>query len=132
VMADIDHFKRINDTYGHLVGDTVLVHVARLLQRLGRSSDLLGRYGGDEFAIVLLDNTAEGAEILVDRIRRTLLEEPAPGPAGENIQVRMSFGIAVHPTDGASANGMIDAADRALYQSKRLGRDRTVRAGDPS
>jgi diguanylate cyclase (GGDEF)-like protein len=132
VMADIDHFKRINDTYGHLIGDTVLVHVARLLQRLGRSSDLLGRYGGDEFAIVLLDNTAEGAEILVDRIRRTLLEEPAPGPAGEEIQVRMSFGIAVHPTDGASANGMIDAADRALYQSKRLGRDRTVRAGDPS
>ena len=131
IMADLDHFKRINDTFGHLVGDTVLIHVARLLQRLGRSSDLLARYGGDEFAMILLDNSAEGAEILVDRIRRSLAEEPAVGPGAQPIPVRMSFGIAVYPTDGGNASALVDAADRALYQSKRLGRDRTVRAGDP-
>ena len=132
IMADLDHFKRINDTFGHLVGDTVLIHVARQLQRLGRSSDLLARYGGDEFAMILLDNSAEGAEILVERIRTTLAEEPATGPDLQAIPIRMSFGIAVYPTDGANANALVDAADRALYQSKRLGRDRTIRAGDPA
>ena len=132
IMADLDHFKRINDTFGHLVGDTVLLHVARLLQRLGRSSDLLARYGGDEFAMILLDNSAEGAEILVDRIRTTLSDDPAGGPDRQPIPIRMSFGIAVYPTDGSTANALVDAADRALYQSKRLGRDRTIRAGDPA
>lgn len=132
VMADIDHFKRINDTYGHMVGDTVLVHLARLLQRMVRSSDLLARYGGDEFAMILLDNTAEGAAILADRIRMALLEDPATAPTGMPIRIRMSFGIAVHPEDGNTADTIVEAADRALYQSKRLGRDRVTRAGDPT
>lgn len=132
VMADVDHFKRINDTYGHLVGDTVLVHLARLLQRMVRSSDLLARYGGDEFAMILLDNSAEGAAILADRIRMALLEDPATAPTGMPILIRMSFGIAVHPEDGNTADTIVEAADRALYQSKRLGRDRVTRAGDPT
>ena len=132
VMADLDHFKRVNDTHGHLLGDTVLVHVARSLQRLGRSSDLLGRYGGDEFAMILLNNTAEGAAILTDRIRKSLLEDPATSRDGTPIPIRMSFGIAVYPEDGATAGALVEAADRALYQSKRLGRDRVMRAGDPS
>ncbi|MEO6066623.1 MAG: diguanylate cyclase [Gemmatimonadales bacterium] len=132
VMADLDHFKRINDTYGHLVGDTVLVHLARLLQRLVRSSDHLARYGGDEFAMILLNNTAEGAAILTDRIRRMLIEEPATAPDGGPIAIRMSFGISTYPEDGGTADALVEAADRALYQSKRLGRDRVVRAGDPT
>jgi diguanylate cyclase (GGDEF)-like protein len=132
VMADIDHFKRINDTYGHLVGDTVLVHLSRLLQRMGRSSDLLGRIGGDEFALILLNNTAEGAAVLADRIRNVLLEEPATGPNGEPIQHRMSFGISMYPEDGETADALVETADRALYQSKRLGRDRVMRANEPA
>jgi diguanylate cyclase (GGDEF)-like protein len=132
VMADLDHFKRINDTYGHLVGDTVLVHLARMFQRLGRSSDLLARYGGDEFAMILLNNSAEGAEILTSRIRKTLLDEPASAPSGGPISIKMSFGIAVFPGDGETADALVEAADRALYQSKRLGRDRVMRAGDPT
>ena len=132
VMADLDHFKRINDTYGHLVGDTVLVHLARLLQRLGRSSDLLARYGGDEFAMILLNNTAEGAEILADRIRKALVEEPAIAPDGAPIVIRASFGIAVYPEDGNTADQLVESADRALYQSKRLGRDRVMRANEPA
>jgi diguanylate cyclase (GGDEF)-like protein len=132
VMADLDHFKRINDTYGHLVGDTVLMHVARLLQRLGRSSDLLGRYGGDEFALILLNNTAEGAGTLTERIRKSLIEEPGAAPDGTAIPIRMSFGISVYPEDGATADALVEAADRALYQSKRLGRDRVMRAGEPN
>jgi diguanylate cyclase (GGDEF)-like protein len=132
VMADLDHFKRINDTYGHLVGDTVLVHLSKLLQRLGRSSDLLARYGGDEFAMMLLNNNAEGAAVLSDRIRKMLLDEPAVAPDGKPIQIRMSFGIAVYPEDGETADALVESADRALYQSKRLGRDRVMRAGDPT
>lgn len=132
IMADIDHFKRVNDTFGHLVGDTVLVHVAHLLQRLGRASDLLGRYGGDEFAMILLDNSAEGADTLVGRVRRMLGEEPSVGPDQQPIPIRMSFGIAVYPADGTTSSALVEAADRALYQSKRLGRDRTIRAGDPA
>ena len=131
VMADLDHFKRVNDSYGHLVGDTVLVHVARLLQRLGRSSDLLARYGGDEFAMILLNNSAGGAEILADRLRTALLEEPGRAPDATPIPIRMSFGIAEYPADGATADQLVEAADRALYQSKRLGRDRAIRAGEP-
>lgn len=132
VMADLDHFKRINDTYGHLVGDTVLVHLARMLQRLGRSSDLLARYGGDEFAMILLNNTAEGAEVLADRIRKALVEDPAAAPDGSPIMIKMSFGIAVYPEDGNTADQLVESADRALYQSKRLGRDRVMRANEPA
>ena len=132
VMADLDHFKRINDSYGHLVGDTILVHVARMFQRLGRSSDLLARYGGDEFAMILLNNTAEGAAILTSRIRKSLIDEPAMSPRGGPISIKMSFGISVFPEDGDTADALVEAADRALYQSKRLGRDRVMRAGDPT
>ncbi|HEU4570658.1 MAG TPA: diguanylate cyclase [Gemmatimonadales bacterium] len=132
VMADLDHFKRINDTWGHLVGDTVLVHVARLLQRLGRASDLLGRYGGDEFAMILLNNDAEGAAVLATRIRDAMAAEPAAAPTGEPIPASLSVGIAVFPDDGATAAALVESADRALYQSKRLGRDRVMRAGDPT
>jgi diguanylate cyclase (GGDEF)-like protein len=132
VMADIDHFKRVNDTHGHLVGDTVLVHVSKLLHRLGRSSDLLGRYGGDEFAMILLDNTAEGAAVLADRIRVAMAEDPAMAPDQSPIAIRMSFGISVYPEDGESADALVEAADRALYQSKRLGRDRVMRANEPA
>jgi diguanylate cyclase (GGDEF)-like protein len=132
VMADIDHFKRVNDTHGHLVGDTVLVHVSKLLHRLGRSSDLLGRYGGDEFAMILLDNSAEGAAVLADRIRVAMAEEPAHGLDQVPITTRMSFGISVYPEDGETADALVEAADRALYQSKRLGRDRVMRANEPA
>jgi diguanylate cyclase (GGDEF)-like protein len=114
------------------VGDTVLVHVARLLQRLGRASDLLGRYGGDEFAMILLNNDAEGAAVLATRIRDAMAAEPAAAPTGEPIPASLSVGIAVFPDDGATAAALVESADRALYQSKRLGRDRVMRAGDPT
>jgi diguanylate cyclase (GGDEF)-like protein len=82
--------------------------------------------------MILLDNSAEGAEILVARVRRMLQDEPSTGPDQQPIPIRMSFGIAVYPTDGTTSNALVEAADRALYQSKRLGRDRTIRAGDPA
>lgn len=132
VMADLDHFKRVNDTYGHQVGDNVLVHLARMFQRFGRSSDLLARYGGDEFAMILLNNTGEGASTLTARIRKTLVDEPPMSPTGSPITIKMSFGISVYPEDGETADALVEAADRALYQSKRLGRDRVMRAGDPT
>ena len=82
--------------------------------------------------MILLNNTAEGAAILTSRIRKTLLDEPAMSPNGGPISIKMSFGISVYPEDGDTADALVEAADRALYQSKRLGRDRVMRAGDPT
>ena len=130
VMMDLDHFKRVNDRHGHLAGDQVLVHVARVLQRAARASDLLGRYGGDEFGLILSGNTAEGAGAFAERVRSALAEDPPRGPNGEPMGVHLSIGIAMYPADGDRAGALVQAADRALYQAKRRGRDQVIRAQD--
>ncbi|HEU4763266.1 MAG TPA: diguanylate cyclase [Gemmatimonadales bacterium] len=130
VMIDLDHFKRVNDKHGHLAGDRLLVHVANVLQRIGRASDLLGRYGGDEFGVLLPQNNAEGALAFAERARAALAEDPPVSPDGERLVVRLSVGVAVFPEDGTRASALVQAADRALYQAKRRGRDQVVRASD--
>ncbi|MFI5234167.1 MAG: diguanylate cyclase [Gemmatimonadales bacterium] len=130
VMVDLDHFKRINDRHGHLAGDQVLVHISRLLQRVGRASDLLGRYGGDEFGLILPGNGVEGAMILAERTRAAMAEDPPRTPSGSSIAVRLSMGIAIFPEDGERASTLVQAADRALYQAKRRGRNQVIRAQD--
>ncbi|HEU4763123.1 MAG TPA: GGDEF domain-containing protein, partial [Gemmatimonadales bacterium] len=130
VMIDLDHFKRVNDKHGHLAGDRLLVHVAHVLQRIGRASDLLGRYGGDEFGVLLPQNNAEGALAFAERARAALAEDPPVSPDGERLTVRLSVGVAVFPEDGTRASALVQAADRALYQAKRRGRDQVVRASD--
>jgi diguanylate cyclase (GGDEF)-like protein len=126
MMIDIDHFKRINDSLGHAAGDTVLAEIARRMRSLTRSEDILCRYGGEEFTLVMTGGTRkvafERAEVIRQGVRQLRIES-AGRPVG---QVTVSIGIAVHPEDGASMAEALRAADAALYLAKQTGRDRTV------
>jgi diguanylate cyclase (GGDEF)-like protein len=123
IMVDIDHFKKINDTYGHLVGDKALVALARSVESSLRSSDLVSRYGGEEFAILLPETTAEGALPLAERIRQKVESLIVP-EMGRNMTI--SLGIAVYPKHGSDLTGLIKSADMALYQAKHEGRNRVI------
>jgi diguanylate cyclase (GGDEF)-like protein len=128
-MFDIDEFKKINDTHGHYAGDIVIKKMAELVQRNTRSSDLVGRYGGDEF-IVLITSTTEGqaasfAENLREKISTT--DIAIPGTGGP-IRITISGGLAIFPTHGQSTTELFRAADDALYASKRQGRNRVLLA----
>jgi diguanylate cyclase (GGDEF)-like protein len=124
LMIDVDHFKRINDRYGHLAGDQVLLHVARVFQTTARASDLIGRYGGEEFGMILRRTDRAGAGVLAGKLRTALAEQPAVLAAGETIPVRVCVGIAAYPDDAATAGELAQLADSALYRAKAAGRDR--------
>ncbi|HKV72940.1 MAG TPA: diguanylate cyclase [Gemmatimonadales bacterium] len=130
IMADVDHFKRVNDQYGHLVGDQVLLHLARLLQQTVRASDLIGRYGGEEFGLVLRRTDRAGAGVLAGKVRNALVTEPALIGEDRQLPIRMSMGIACYPADGLTAAALALQADQALYRAKRGGRDRVEWARD--
>jgi diguanylate cyclase (GGDEF)-like protein len=124
ILCDLDHFKRINDTYGHSAGDEVLRSYGALLRRNIRKRDVVGRIGGEEFAILLPDTDAEGAGELVARLRGALAEMTSPLP-DVNVRISASIGIAV--SDGHEQRPALMArADIALYQAKNAGRDRVV------
>jgi diguanylate cyclase (GGDEF)-like protein len=122
-MMDLDGFKLFNDTYGHPSGDDVLRAVASLLSAIVRDSDIVGRYGGDEFMAVLPDTGSQGAVDLSQRVRNALLESPYLAPDGEAIPLHLSFGIASYPADGRQVNELIGLADGNLYSSKQRGGD---------
>jgi len=124
LMIDVDHFKRINDRYGHLAGDQVLLHVARVFQTTARASDLIGRYGGEEFGMILRRTDRAGAGILAGKLRAALVEQPAVVGVGETIPIRVCIGIAAYPDDAATAGEPAQLADTALYRAKAGGRDR--------
>ena len=124
MMIDIDHFKRVNDRFGHLAGDQVLLHVARLFQATARASDLIGRYGGEEFGMILRRTDRQGAGILAGKLRTALTEQPAVVGAGEQIPVRVCIGVSVYPDDANSAADLARLSDQALYRAKAGGRDR--------
>ena len=121
IMLEIDNFKRYNDTYGHQRGDEVLHIVADLLRKGSRASDVVARYGGDEFMIVLPDTGKETAGEVGERLRRAI--EAYPFQLGENIvtNVTLSVGIAASPDDGVTVDALVDAVDRAQYSAKRSG-----------
>ena len=122
VMADIDHFKRVNDSYGHGLGDQMLQEIARSIAGQCREVDLPGRYGGEEFAIIVPDESAVTAAHLAERCRRQI--EAIRLPAGsQTIRATASFGVA-EVTGIASAEALVACADRALYQAKGAGRNR--------
>lgn len=127
VMIDIDHFKAVNDTYGHPVGDQVIRGLAWLLKGRLRSTDMIGRYGGEEFLIALPDVSSEQAEAVINHIRKDFASLPHAHPKGA-LFATFSAGIASFP-DFDTADSLTEAADNALLDAKHLGRNRVERAG---
>ena len=122
IMLDIDFFKKVNDRFGHLKGDDVLIYLARTMQELSREGDCCFRYGGEEFAIIIPYGDAETATVIAERLRMKL--EKTVSPTGEMITV--SLGISVYPEHGQDSKEIISAADKALYRSKSEGRNKTT------
>ena len=120
-VMDIDHFKRVNDTFGHLYGDEVLLHFAQLMERTFRYSDFLFRFGGEEF-IVLLRTTQKGAKAALERFRKVIEEFDFPGVG----QITVSIGYSCAGSNMLPPD-LVDQADQALYQAKQGGRNRVVR-----
>lgn len=125
-LLDIDNFKKVNDTYGHLFGDTVLKELALLLMELIREADVACRYGGEEFLIILPETDAEGTQFLAERIR----EEIKKRPFFKENNITISGGSATYPENARDIEDLLNAADRALYRAKRFGKDQIQRA-DP-
>ena len=120
LMLDLDDFKLVNDTFGHLFGDKVLTWAAELIRTSLRLSDLAARYGGDEFAVILPDTDAAEAAVVGDRILEAFRDRPYIGEQRGPVPIAVSIGQASSPEDGRSPTDLIAAADRALYQVKRL------------
>jgi diguanylate cyclase (GGDEF)-like protein len=127
LMIDVDHFKRINDEYGHPMGDLVLQQLATILDQNVRAADLAARYGGEEYAAVLAETPKFGALALAKQLRRLVAEHSfgIGDEAGPN-RVTISIGIATFPEDADDADELILIADQRLYQAKETGRDRVV------
>ncbi|WP_340314307.1 GGDEF domain-containing protein [Rhizorhabdus argentea] len=128
VVADIDSFKAINDRHGHNTGDRALRHFATRLERLIRRGDVIGRIGGEEFALLLVNTRAQNALDVVERIRRDIAAMPVDGPA--RITMTASFGVTGLRPGDISLAALLARADRALYRSKLDGRDRVTSAED--
>ena len=125
VLADIDDFKRINDRWGHPTGDEVLKAFARTLRESVREIDLAGRWGGEEFALLLPGTDLRGGHELAERVRRKLAEQEVEAPDGEIVRVTASFGVAAFPGSDTQ-DQLVAASDEALYQAKRTGKNRVV------
>jgi len=124
ILTDIDHFKRVNDTYGHARGDQVLQEVAKRMTETVRPYDAVGRYGGEEFLIVVADCDIQQTFGLAERIRRAISAVPTAMTSGA-IQIANSFGVsATKPGEEVALKDLIEAADRALYRAKQNGRNR--------
>ena len=129
LMLDLDHFKRINDTHGHLIGDQVLMHVSTVFRKAIRSSDLIGRYGGEEFGIILRRCPPENGMVIGEKLRSTLAATPVKVRGGAELSPRVSIGVAAFVSDKEiSVADFTAEADRALYEAKASGRDRVVMA----
>ncbi|MDD4895027.1 MAG: GGDEF domain-containing protein, partial [Candidatus Omnitrophica bacterium] len=123
VMVDIDYFKTFNDRYGHIVGDAILRDLSRTIQDNIRQVDLLSRYGGEEFSIILSEADKEAAHFAAERIRKAI-EEKDIKVYDEDLKVTVSIGVSTYPTDGKDMETLIDNADSALYRAKQTGRNR--------
>jgi diguanylate cyclase (GGDEF)-like protein len=126
LMLDLDRFKQVNDTYGHPGGDEALRTFAKRVQQDLRSPDCFARYGGEEFAVIMPETGADAARIVAERIRAGLASRPLLSLNGQEMTITVSVGIATFPQDARTEDGLIAAADRALYAAKASGRNRVV------
>jgi diguanylate cyclase (GGDEF)-like protein len=127
-IFDIDHFKRYNDINGHAEGDRILVELSRLLKENSRGTDVVARFGGEEFIVLMPDTDKDSSLRYAEKIRKVIEEYPfnhrEKQPSG---YISISGGIAAFPFDGNSLSAVIRRADEALYESKRSGRNRVMR-----
>lgn len=128
IVTDIDHFKGVNDTYGHATGDRVLQRLGGILTSLKRDTDVVARFGGEEFCILCEQTDTEGARLLAERVREHLAGCIFPTEKGE-LKVTCSLGVATFPVHGHSSDALFEAADKALYVAKHEGRNQVVCAG---
>jgi diguanylate cyclase (GGDEF)-like protein len=124
-VLDLDHFKSINDTFGHAAGDRVLVEVAARLARGMRATDMVARYGGEEFAILFPQTNRAAAAVRVETLRAQIAAFPILTAQGEELTITCSAGIAELPLDGLDAGTLLARADQRLMAAKRAGRDRS-------
>jgi two-component system cell cycle response regulator len=124
LLLDVDHFKKVNDTWGHDAGDAVLVGVAKVLARIARKSDHVARWGGEEFVVALVRTADAGARIAAERVRRAISEEPFVLPNGKTISCTASIGLASASGGDPSLDELISRADKAMYAAKHRGRNR--------
>ena len=125
ISLDIDHFKKVNDTWGHAAGDETLRVVARIIQQTVRTSDIAGRTGGEEFAILLPRASLEQAAGMAERLRSTM-EKAAISQGGRDFNFTASFGVAAHGPEADTLERLLAEADKALYEAKAAGRNRVV------
>ncbi|MBK8891445.1 MAG: GGDEF domain-containing protein [Dechloromonas sp.] len=123
-MIDIDNFKQVNDSFGHQVGDMVLVHLVAVIKETIRTQDLIGRYGGEEFLLLLPDSGIDEAVVVADRLRKRLAEKPLAW-GSQRLFVAFSAGVAARLA-GETTDALIRRADQALYQAKQAGKDRAI------
>ena len=127
ILFDIDHFKSVNDTYGHLVGDQVLINLAALCDQNVRSMDLFARFGGEEFVILMPDTDSEAAAESAERLRKIVAEKPLAREGTTDIFVTISLGIAsLNFESSPEFNNLLRRADQALYRAKKAGRNRVI------
>ncbi|KUP05248.1 diguanylate cyclase [Bacillus coahuilensis p1.1.43] len=129
LYIDIDHFKKINDTYGHKEGDMVLKQLGMVLKTTARSFDFVSRNGGEEFTVILLDCPLKRAIEMGEKIRKAVEEHPFTLTDDEEIRITISVGIACYNETTLEPSHLIEEADKALYQAKRTGRNRVCVAG---
>lgn len=126
LMLDLDHFKLVNDTYGHQVGDLILKKMAHNLRSQLRSVDKVFRYGGEEFAVILLETGERGAKIISEEIRRTIAATSYDIGSDQSLKITVSIGVSSFPQDADQREELIGAADQALFSAKRAGRNRVM------
>lgn len=126
IVVDVDHFKNVNDTYGHAIGDQALCHIAELISSTLRPTDVFGRFGGEEF-VIILNPTSEQVDVTAERLRATLADTPLVLADGRQVKLTASFGVAsdyvVEPV-GPAIQTLIERADRGVYQAKHTGRNK--------
>ena len=128
VMIDLDHFKAVNDTYGHLAGDSVLIQLSDRIRKAVRSEEVVVRYAGDEFMLLMPGTLRDDAVKIAERLRRESSSTPFNVGGSSTATVTLSIGVASFPEDAVTPVALIDAADRAMYHSKQGGRDRVTAA----
>lgn len=127
IMVDMDHFKKINDTYGHILGDHVLTIFAQVVLKCIRKTDIIARYGGDEFIVVLPSTDTETAHSVAERIRQEVSDAYIPPLEGVSISsISCSVGVSTYPTLCNSKSTLIRTSDNALYEAKNSGRNCTI------